>query len=271
MNVFFEKYKDRYLGKRCFIIANGPSLKKTNLDLIKDEFSIAMNKVSLIYPLTKWRPTHYLYASTNVNNKSWGDSWTKSVQDSISNQGIDSFVVDKFKERVDPKNKYKHVNWVSSVTETKPKLNGEIDTSCFSTNIVDRIDKSGTSVNIALQMAYWFGFSEICFVGADLGWVEDKGTTNDANHFDPSYRANIPNPKKANRQMRNVHSLAHRAFKKNKPEVKIYNASKKTVLDIYPIIDFERYVLKSKITKRDDDMKNSRDFWDEEPQFGREE
>ena len=213
MNDFFSDYKDKHLGKRCFIIANGPSLKKTNLDLIKDEYSIAMNKVSLIYPQTDWRPTYYLYASTNVNNKVWGDSWTKSVQESVSNTNIKSFVMDKFKNRVDPKNQYKHINWINSVSETKPQLSGEIETSCFSKDIVERIDKSGTSVNIALQMAYWFGFSEICFVGADLGFVEDHGSKNDPNHFDPSYRANMPRPYKVNNQMRNVHSLALKHFR----------------------------------------------------------
>ena len=37
------------LGKRVFLIGNGPSLNKTNLDLIKNEYSIAMNRISLIY------------------------------------------------------------------------------------------------------------------------------------------------------------------------------------------------------------------------------
>ena len=67
MNTVFEKYKDKHKGDRVFLVANGPSLANTNLDLIKDEISIALNKVSLIYPKNKlWRPTYYLYSSTNV-------------------------------------------------------------------------------------------------------------------------------------------------------------------------------------------------------------
>ena len=65
MNTVFEKYKNIHEGKRVFLIANGPSLAYTNLDLIKDELSIAMNKVSLIYPKNElWRPTYYMFSST---------------------------------------------------------------------------------------------------------------------------------------------------------------------------------------------------------------
>ena len=45
MNTVFEQYKDIHKGKRVFLIANGPSLKDTNLDLLKDEITIAMNRI----------------------------------------------------------------------------------------------------------------------------------------------------------------------------------------------------------------------------------
>ena len=102
-------------------------------------------------------------------------------------------------------------------------------------------------MNLALQLAYHMGFKEIVFIGADLGWTKDIGTKNDPNHFDKNYRANISNPYKANQQMRNVHKLALSIFNKNKPHVKIYNASIKTVLDVYPIIQFNDYVKNNKI------------------------
>ena len=263
MNKCFEYYKDIHIGKRCFIVANGTSLKETNLDLIKDEITIGMNKISLVYDKTEWVPTYYFFTSTNVNNKVWGDSWTRSVRESIDNEFTTSFISSKFKNRIDPKNKYK-INWFDSMSETKPTIAGDLDESCFPTQITERIDKSGTSVNVALQMAYWFGFSEICFVGADLGFVEDHGSRNDPNHFDPSYRADMPRPYKANNQMRNVHSLALKYF--NKKGVKVYNASVKTVLDTYPIIDLASY-LNGELIYRDDDLKTAKEFWDKPPQY----
>ena len=61
--------------------------------------------------------------------------------------------------------------------------------------------------------------------------------------------------------MRNVHKLALSVFNKNKPHVKIYNASIRTVLDVYPIIEFYNYVKNNKIINRDEDNKKARLYW----------
>ena len=37
--------RNRYLGNRCFILGNGPSLKKMNLDFLKDEITIGSNGI----------------------------------------------------------------------------------------------------------------------------------------------------------------------------------------------------------------------------------
>ena len=48
-NTVFENYKDKHKGQRAFMIANGPSLSETKLDLLKNEVTFAMNRVPLIY------------------------------------------------------------------------------------------------------------------------------------------------------------------------------------------------------------------------------
>ena len=68
--------------------------------------------------------------------------------------------------------------------------------------------------------------------------------------------------------MRNIHSLALKRFDEREKRVKIYNASKKTVLDVYPIIDFESYIADGKIAYRDDDAQIAKKFWNKPPQFG---
>lgn len=261
-NIIFKNYKDKHKGERVFLIGNGPSLAKTNLNLLKNEKTIAMNRISLIYDKNKnWKPTYYLFSSTNVKDKNWGKEWLSSVREAISKPETTSFIASDFKTYIDPDGEYKKVNWFYSLTETKPNHKGEVIDEVFSTDIVERIDKSGTSMNIALQLAYYMGFAEIVFIGVDLGWTKDYGSKNDPNHFDKNYRANIENPYKANQQMRNIHKLAYSVFNKNKPNIKMYNASLKTVLDIYPIIEFEAYVKNNKIIERADDMKLANLFW----------
>tara|TARA_X000001388_G_C2234635_1_gene124755 strand:+ start:8631 stop:9494 length:864 start_codon:yes stop_codon:yes gene_type:complete len=271
-NIVFEDYKDKHAGERVFLIANGPSLKDTNLDLLKDETTIAMNRISLIYPSnSQWRPTYYLFSSTNVRHPDWGRAWTDSVRTAICQEETTPFVAKMFKPTIDPTGEYGNVGWFESMSEKKPPMNGDISEDCFSTNIVERIDKSGTTMNLALQLSYHMGFKEIVVVGADLGWSGDRGSKNDPNHFDSSYRADIPPEKvyKINNQMRNVHSLAYKNFTERDSSVKFYNASAKTVLDVYPIINFESYILNDKVEYEDDKLREAREFWDKEPQYGK--
>ena len=53
------------LGKRIFLVGNGPSLNDMNLDLLENEYSIAMNRIELIYEKTSWRPSWYMFCSSN--------------------------------------------------------------------------------------------------------------------------------------------------------------------------------------------------------------
>jgi len=268
-NEVFEEFRNKHLGERVFLIANGPSLSKTDLDLLKDETTIAMNRISLIYDKNpEWRPTYYLFSSTNVKNPVWGNAWQSSVREAIGNARTTSFVARIFKPWVDPTNLYPDVRWFDSMSETKPAIDGSISKACFSTDVVDVIDKSGTTMNLALQLSYYMGFKEIIFVGADLGWKEDRGSESDCNHFDPSYRADIANPNKANNQMRNVHSLAARKFRERDQETKFYNATADTVLDVYPIIDFESFVNDNEVNMLDEKLKKAIEFWEQPPQFG---
>ena len=271
MNTVFKEYQNIHKGKRVFLVANGPSLKQTNLDLLKDEISIAMNRIPLIYPDNPlWRPTYYLFSSTNVRHPAWGPAWTNSVRQAVSDPSTTSFIASMFKQYIDPIGAFPQIKWFDQMSEQKPTPNGDILEVCFSKNVVQRIDKSGTTMNLALQLSYHMGFSEIVFVGADLGWAGDRGSTNDPNHFDKSYRADIAPEKiyKINNQMRNVHSLAYKNFSERDIQVSFYNASKKTVLDVYPIIDFESYAKDGSVVRREEDLENAKLFWDKPPQYG---
>jgi hypothetical protein len=268
LNKVFEKYKNFHKGERAFLIANGPSLNDIDLDLLKDETTFAMNRISLKYSETSWRPTYYLFSSTNVRpDKPWHKEWRSSVTESISDEKITSFIADQFRSYIDPYMLFPNVKWFDKLSEKKPDIHGNISEICFSTDVVERIDKTGTSMNLALQLCYYMGFSEIVLVGADLGWSKDTGTKSDPNHFDKTYTAEILKPDKANNQMRNVHSLSLKYFNKRDYPVSIYNASSSTVLDVYPIIDFEAYINDGKVIIREAAMENAKKFWNKKPQY----
>ena len=67
--------------------------------------------------------------------------------------------------------------------------------------------------------------------------------------------------------MRNIHSLAHRHLVEKNPNIKMYNASLKSVLDVYPMIDYEKYVLENKTLFLKDKLEIAKKYWDKPPQF----
>ena len=264
MNTCFESFKDIHLNETIYIIGNGPSLSKTDLSLIENKPSIAMNRISLLYPkFINWRPSYYIFCSSNINNPIWGTQWANSVKAALSEQKTISFI-DKSCKAYLLKDKFlfhKHVYTINSLTEERPLKVGDINPKSFSTNIIHSIDKSGSTINLALQLAYFMGASNIVFIGTDLGWTANNGRKKDTNHFDSSYRAHIPDPVKANIQMRNVHILANKVFSRDKPGVKLYNASKLSKLDTYPIIDYELFANEGKIVENKELNKKAKEYW----------
>jgi hypothetical protein len=226
----FLKYRNMHEKDRVFLIGNGPSLRDTNLDLIKDEHSIAMNKISLIYPFTTWRPSYYLYTADNINNRIWGEKWKLSVNEAVSYPGTTSFVWRAFADKVVSR---PNIVWMDNVTEFDI---GEEGT--FSTNAAQWISKTGTSMTGALRLAYFMGFKQVFLLGCDLNWKTTTGTEEDPNHFDRSYSARIPDGERERLRMRRTHEYAYQFFRDAGREV--YNATHRTLLDVYPLVDFER-------------------------------
>ena len=246
MNSNLKKYKDIHKGKRVFLIGNGPSLKDTDLDLIKGEYSIAMNRISLIYEKTIWRPSYYIFASSNCVNNVWGKEWTNSVLESCNNLETTCFIWDKYYKVINHKKDKINIEWIKSITEYKPNKTGDMDERWWPDNIEINMDKSATTMNLALQLANYMGFSEIIFLGTDLGFTPNQGYNNDQNHFCKNYNIEVPLEKvnKMNNQMLNIHRLARL---KIPDDVKMYNASLKSTIDIYPRICYEKYIKENNI------------------------
>ncbi|MFP4355604.1 MAG: class I SAM-dependent methyltransferase [Phycisphaerae bacterium] len=221
--------KDKHKGQRCFIIGNGPSLNLTDLDLIAGEQTIAMNRISLLYDRTSWRPSYYVYMSDNVDNPNWGEPWQQSVTQAVACPQTTSFIWRRYAHAVhEPGN----VIWLDSITEQQIGTDGT-----FSTNAAQYISKTGTTMNAALQLAFHLGFDPVIILGADLNWVTSgSDAKSDPNHFDPNYSARIPDGERERARMRETHQRVREIFRSHGRE--IYNATISTFLDTYPLVDY---------------------------------
>ncbi len=52
-------FKEKFKGKRCFVIGNGPSLNNVDLSQLQGEITVVMNRFDLHPILKQWQPTFY--------------------------------------------------------------------------------------------------------------------------------------------------------------------------------------------------------------------
>jgi hypothetical protein len=58
--------KDKFKGKRCFIIGNGPSLNKCDLSLLENEYTFAVNGIFYKTKEMGFKPTFYMVEDGHV-------------------------------------------------------------------------------------------------------------------------------------------------------------------------------------------------------------
>lgn len=237
-------FKDKYTGKRVFLIGNGPSLANTPLELLKDEYSFAMNRISLIYEKTSWRPSFFICTTTNIASS----DWKKNIFESIS-LGIPCFVWDELQPHMDIIGNINYLKCThgEKVTEEAPE-------EWWSFDIEKYVCKFGTSMLVALQVAVYMGFNPIYLLGCDLGFKEAKylfrghhklmkilnlkpSVLKDPNHFDQSYGTPGFDALTLNKNMVAAHKLALKSSEKI--GVKIYNATPGGNLNVYPRINLK--------------------------------
>lgn len=249
-------FKNKHSGETVVLVGNGPSLAKTNLDLIKKNKipSIAMNRINLIFNSTSWRPTYYLYASSNIYNEHWGDRWKSSVNYMIESKTA-CFIWKKFEnDLITNLKKFENVYWFEAkdfIKEWKRKrfkqkileaikiyfpslaINDiSMSSKVFSKNPNRYLSKFGTSMLIAYQLAHFMDFSKIILVGCDLNWqTSRKERDNDPNHFAKNYGANISFGKEDSILVKYAHSLAKKYF--DIKNVEIINASINSELNVF--------------------------------------
>lgn len=225
--------KNIHRGKRCFIVANGPSLTKEDLDRLEqnNEITFGMNRIFKIFNNTKWRPTYYVCEDINIFNEC-----VDKINDIPSNG---KFI---------PINHhfYDNIN-IYGAYYFLPNYYRENDCEySFSTDISKQIDSLGTVTFTCINIAFYMGFSEIYLLGVDHNYhiiIDDDGNTvvddTTRDYFCDDYDNDIKDIV--------VHDMGQntRAYKKamiasEKLGFSIYNATRGGKLEVFPRVDFDK-------------------------------
>lgn len=222
--------KDQYVGKRAFIIGNGPSLKNMDISILKNEITIGCNGLFLMFDSLGFLPTFYTVEDVLV---------AEDRADIINKIGgtIKIFPYD-LKYCLEPDEDTIYINFRRKYFGF-PK---------FSSNFAANVYWGGTVTFLNLQLAYYLGIREIYLIGVDHSYHgptsmdKQNGTiitshSADINHFHADYFGagfRYHNPRVD--RMEVGYKKAKTFFSNN--GVNAYNASGGGKLEVFERVDF---------------------------------
>ena len=164
--------KDVHKDQRCFIIGNGPSLKRTDLTRLEDEYTFGLNRIYLMFPELGFATTYFLSVNNLVIEQS---------ADEIRGLTIPKFLTWRARATIQP-------------TDDTVFLYTTYTGRKFAKDARGRLWEGATVTYVALQLAFHMGFNPVILIGVDHSF-STKGKPNttvvsqgdDPDHFDAQY------------------------------------------------------------------------------------
>ena len=211
-------------GQRCFILGNGPSLRNTDLSLLRNEVTFGMNRIYLLFAEVGFQITYYVAVNTLV---------VEQCAQDIQSLSMPRFVT------------WRGRRWLASDPDIIFLDSDYMGPATFSGDVTGRVFEGSTVTYVALQIAYHMGFEKVILVGVDHDF-STKGPPNatvvsrgdDQDHFSPDYfgegfRWQLPDLEASERAYR----MARTAFEKDGRRV--FDATKGGKLTVFPRVDFD--------------------------------
>lgn len=235
--------KGKYVGKKCCIIGNGPSLKAEDLDLLYDKniTCFACNKINKIFNKTKWKPHFYFCTDIIAYSKKVGEYSQETVENII----LPIDFLDYLPEIKENMIFYPFIRRYSITPE-------------FSLDVEKGVYEGGTVLYAIFQFALYMGFSTIYLLGADMDFpmkelkdgkrVVDL-VANDMHFYEASEDErgmqnqfeswmDFNNPKKSGiYTMEAPYNMLK--YIAGEREVKVYNATRGGKLEVFPRVLLE--------------------------------
>ncbi|SLN72220.1 hypothetical protein LOS8367_03685 [Limimaricola soesokkakensis] len=230
-------FHNKYQGKRCFIIGNGPSLNKHDLSLLEDEYSFGVNSFYYKTRESGFRPTFYVVEDNSVMKEN-----LQEIRNYDAPFKFFPTIYSKLHEKT-PNTFFFEMNRgfyeKSSPNYCVPR---------FSTD-ASRVLYCGQSVTyINLQLAFYMGFTEVYLIGMDFDYIIPEShsrngdvltsDSDDPNHFHKDYfgKGKTWKDPKLERVLAN-YKMADLAF--SSVGRKIYNATKGGKLEQFERVDYD--------------------------------
>lgn len=160
--------KNKHKGQKCFIVATGPSLKKTDLSFLKNEIIFGMNTLYKALDRFESTPLYWGVIDENVFEEHHKQILQLDATIFISGDAGRYFL----------KNKNKFLKMAKNEPIIIRSRHDMYVWKKISKDVLKGINGGRTvTIDICIQMAYWMGFSEVYLIGCDTDYTKDH-------HFD---------------------------------------------------------------------------------------
>jgi hypothetical protein len=192
MGLRLSRLHNKYTDRRCFIMGNGPSLNKMDLELFGDEYVWGANKCHLLFDRISWRPAFY----TAIDKRVVPDM-AVDIGGLVSDLPTTTFFFPAWFRQQWVLRSAENLYWYHEVKLDENNL----PDGAFTRDASAWVSTSLTVTVAALQLAVYLGFNPIYLIGCDtsysvpstvrfeLGNQDSIVSTadDDPNHFDPRY------------------------------------------------------------------------------------
>jgi hypothetical protein len=165
-------YANRHRGETCVIIGNGPSLAKTDISLLQDVPTFGLNRIYLAFQEWGFGTTYHVSINKFVAEQSGHEM-----------AGLDAPLFTTFD----------NVDTFSAFDRETIYLWNRRNPG-FYADCCDGVWEGATVTFVAMQLAFFMGFSRAVLVGVDHRFKSSgpahelvQSTTEDVDHFNPSY------------------------------------------------------------------------------------
>ncbi len=252
--------KNKYLGKRCFIVGSGPSISDVDFSLLQNEYTFVCNEFDKNPRREQLRPKFHIITDSAFFNESETEYWPKRFR--AKDKSVDlntimflNFGAKKFVEKYElfKKHQVYYIGTQGIFTDNLP----------FNIKLDKYVPFPKNSVLLCLMIASWMGFKEIYLLGCEHNFLsfnigygksliynhsyEDEISKLDSSNDEVlkkyipprdlklSYEKNVANILQLFRNYRFFYQKASKLY----PGITIYNATPSSFLDVFPMVNFK--------------------------------
>ncbi len=231
-----KKYRNIHRGKRCYIIATGPSLQWDDLEKIQGEITLSLNSFYKGYEKLEFRPDYYFIGDEGVLLDFDNTSLRLSE---LAKKAV--FLNDMIK-RTDEKVVPIPINYLDHWYNYGNRKYNYYKNLKFSENLMWGLYDKWTSTICLIEIAIYMGCKEICIMGVDCNYslknLHFISTEYDKEEWAPNKNLD----KAAIQQLSNIIGYEFVNHEAEKRGVKIYNLTRGGSLEAFERLDLDQII-----------------------------